>query len=60
MTTKFDKAMAEYEAHKAVCTMPYDPYRTPRQCPECGRLVDIVALALAEEINEAKKEVMND
>jgi hypothetical protein len=49
-----NQAIEEYEAHKAVCTMPYDPYRTPRQCPECARLIDIVAQATIDEKKEVK------
>ena len=39
----FVAALILYKAHKEVCTMPYDPYREPRQCPECARLIDEVA-----------------
>lgn len=45
-TTSFAAALIEYKAHKAVCAMPYDPYGTPRQCPECARLIDAVALQM--------------
>ena len=31
-----EQAEADYIKHKKVCKMPYDPYRVPRQCPECG------------------------
>ena len=54
--TDYDKAYAEYLAHKAVCTKPYDPYRTPRQCPECGRLIDLVAIAMVNEKKEVNDE----
>ncbi len=40
-----EQAEADYIKHKKVCKMPYDPYRVPRQCPECGRLIEIVAIA---------------
>ena len=40
-----EQAEADYIKHKKVCKMPYDPYRIPRQCPECGRLVEIWAIA---------------
>ena len=40
-----EQAEADYIKHKKVCKMPYDPYRIPRQCPECGRLVVIWAIA---------------
>ena len=40
-----EQAEADYIKHKKVCKMPYDPYRVPRQCPECGRLVEIWAIA---------------
>ena len=53
--TNFDKAYAEYLAHKANCTMPYDPYRTPRQCPECGRLIEAVAQAMVQDEREVKE-----
>jgi hypothetical protein len=37
--------------------MPYDPYRTPRQCPECGRLIEAVAIQM---VIDDKKEVKNE
>lgn len=40
-----EQAEADYMKHKKICKMPYDPYRIPRQCPECGRLVEIWAIA---------------
>ena len=40
-----EQAEADYIKHKKVCKMPYDPYRIPRQCPECGRLIEIWAIA---------------
>lgn len=40
-----EQAEADYIKHKKVCKMPYDPYRVPRQCPECGRLIEIWAIA---------------
>ena len=40
-----EQAEADYIKHKKVCKMPYDPYRIPRQCPTCGRLVEIWAIA---------------
>ena len=52
--THFEEAYALYLAHKMECTMPYDPYRMPRQCPECGRLIEAVALAMVQDEKEAK------
>ena len=40
-----EQAEADYIKHKKVCKTPYDPYRIPRQCPECGRLIEIWAIA---------------
>jgi len=54
--SKFEKAYALYQAHKKECKMTYDPYRTPRQCPECGRLIEEVALAMVEDEKEVKDE----
>ncbi len=62
MSEAYDRADAEYWAHKKVCTMPYDPYRIPRQCPECGRLIELVLIAIvidgcAEEGTPASKAI---
>lgn len=52
----FDPAYAEYLAHKKECTMLYDQYREPRQCPECGKLIEKVALAMVQDDTEVKDE----
>ena len=54
--TNFDLAYAEYLAHKKECTMLYDQYREPRQCPECGKLIEKVALAMVQDDTEVKDE----
>lgn len=51
-----EQAWADYQAHKKVCTMPYDPNRVPRQCPECGRLIEIWSIADLLEQREVKDE----
>lgn len=56
-SAEFAEALIRYKAHKAVCTMPYDPYRTPRQCPECGRLNEAVAIQM---VIDDKKEVKHE
>ena len=54
--TYFDPAYAEYLEHKKECTIPYDQHRDPRQCPECGRLIEAVALAMVQDEKEVKHE----
>jgi len=49
----FEDANREYWNHKNVCTQPYDPY-TRKQCSECARLIDQVALAMVEEKENEK------
>lgn len=48
--TAYKIAYAEYQEHKKICTQPYDPRKG--QCPECGRLIEAVALAMVKEKNE--------
>lgn len=49
-----EQADKNYWAHKNYCRMSYDPNRVPRQCPECGRLIEIWSIAdcLEKEKNE--------
>lgn len=54
--SNFETANALYQAHKKECKTPYDPYRTPRQCPECGRLIEIWSIADLLEQREVKDE----
>jgi len=54
-SSDFASALIEYKLHKEVCTMPYDPYRMPRQCPECARLIDAVALQMVIDDKKEKE-----
>lgn len=49
-----EKAMKDYQDHKKVCKMPYDPHRIPRQCPKCARLIEIWSIADLIESREVK------